>query len=359
MGLDFTTWTVLSMSNRQWTVILTLGLGALLAGCEATTCARDAGVAWAKETAGTPDALGERDGLADGRGSNRRDVVNSGVGDAALGEDANPDSALAQDAADSEAEDATGLDVPSDASGGGCSTCLKPGTVHRVTLLQVTQLDGKDHPVIGVLNPLWAEDIALYELNILFRVVSVEDTELQLSVLSGARVGTDGQICAMEDTVSPLSLTRAGCLTSDPAPTVLSIFDGAPTTPKTCTTFPTTLPVRHVIPVVNAKITADYSSDCTVMINGQVDGVIALEAIEQICTCSTGTGIYSDKCGSPDDAYVDANCGGCGSSWKSLLDLLKAFGPLDFSCTTEDDKPGVCIKARFEAVAFDAPPSCP
>ena len=252
-----------------------------------------------------------------------------------------------------------GLDVPSDVSPVECADCLLPGKAYRVTLLEVTQLDGKDHPVIGVLNPLWAEDIKLSELNILFRVVSVADDRLELSVLTGARVGTDGAICAIEDTLAPLILSRAGCFNPTSEPSALNIFAGAPTTPKNCTVFPTTLPVRHVIPVVNAKITGEYSKDCKKMLNGQVDGVIAEEALKQICTCSTGTGIYSDKCGVPDNNYVDEKCGGCGKSWKSLMDLLKAFGPLDYSCKTEDGKPGVCLKGRFEAVEFDDPPSCP
>ncbi|GMV41024.1 MAG: hypothetical protein AMXMBFR64_27400 [Myxococcales bacterium] len=252
------------------------------------------------------------------------------------------------------------LDVPADVSPVECSDCMKVGDFYRVNLLEVTQLDGKDHPVIGVLNPLWKEDIHLFELNILFRVVAIEDTKLELAVISGARVGTDGKVCIVKDTEAPLKLTRAGCFAPDSEPAALNIYAGAPTTPKNCTVSPTTLPVRHVIPVVNAKITGQVATDCSTMTNGQVDGVIAEEALKQICTCSTGTGVFSDKCGSPDNSYADAKCGGCGNSWKSLMDLLKAFGALDYGCKTEDGKPGVCLLAHFEAERFpETPPPCP
>jgi hypothetical protein len=38
--------------------------------------------------------------------------------------------------------------------------------------------------------------------------------------------------------------------------------------------------------------------------------------------------------------------------------LLKAFGPLEYGCKTEDGEVGVCLEAVFEAVAVDPASAC-
>ena len=250
--------------------------------------------------------------------------------------------------------------VPEDVSPVACSECL-PGKVYRLDSLVVTELDGTQHPVMPVLNALWEEDIKLKELSILLEVVSVADDRLELHVVSAARVGEKGDICVKRDTEAPLSQPRTGCYLDKSDKTSMNIYAGSPVNPKNCTVWPTTLPVRHVIPVSNAVLSANFAEDCSALKDGLVDGVIAQEALQQICTCTTGTGKFSDVCGTPSNSYKDTandQCNGCGESYSSLMQLLGAFGPLQYGCKSADGKPGVCLKGTFSATAIDPPPDC-
>ena len=126
-----------------------------------------------------------------------------------------------------------------------CS-CLAVGTWYRFDTLGLTSLDGKLHPVISALNPLWLADMGIDELNILFEVTEVTQNTLTFRAVNAARVGTDGDICVLTDTGVTFTFPRDGCTLNASEESGIHVYAGDETHPKNCTT---ALPVHHAIPV--------------------------------------------------------------------------------------------------------------
>lgn len=237
-----------------------------------------------------------------------------------------------------------------------CSSCLVPGSWYRFDQLQLVGLDGnQNHPVISVLNGLWAEDIGIFELNVMFEIKEVSETNVVVDAINAARVGTEGAICLIPETRTTLRFGLDGCQLTDSEPSNINIYAGNETNPKNCST---TQPVRHAIPITNLKIAAAVTEDCSSIVNGTtISAVFSDKALEEICTCARA-GDFSDVCEPLEADYADAvgKCAGCNGNYRNLRDLLSRFSPLQLTCTDPDGDPAVCLDAVFSAQPWPEPP---
>jgi hypothetical protein len=241
-------------------------------------------------------------------------------------------------------------------SSGDCE-CFTPGTWYRFDTLVIVSLDGGDHPVIPTLNPLWEADIKKMELSILLEIVEVTADKVELRAMNAARITDEGDICALEHTISTVIHPRQGCHLLDSEMTAISVYAGSPDHPKNCTTV---LPVVHAIPVEQVVLAAEISPECDQIINGEViSGIISQDALFKTCTCLVlGTGL-AEECEELEADYIgdSDDCVGCNRNYISLESLLNGFGALAFICKTLDDLPAVCLEATYSAVRLDEAPA--
>ncbi len=242
----------------------------------------------------------------------------------------------------------------------GPCDCLTAGSWYRFDTLGLSSLDGEVHPVIATLNPLWLADMGISELNILFELVEVAQDSLTVRAVNGARVGTDGDICILDETAVSFDFPRDGCALHPSQESAINVYAGDETHPKNCTTV---LPVQHAIPVQKVVLEANLSDSCDRINDGNVvSGVIGREELLSTCTCLTfGGDLSHEACGELDPDYVsdDGFCKGCNDTYINLEELLNSFGALDYKCTTVTDGDAVCIDGFFSAYLLDsAPPSC-
>lgn len=267
-------------------------------------------------------------------------------------------------------EEDEGVGPPPDA-GATCGDCVMAGTWYRFTTLKVTQLDeagpGQPEGPIGVLNPIWAGDIANFELNILFEVLELTSDMVRFRVVNGARVGSDGQICVLEDTGAEIVYKRTGCALNGEEPANLFVYAGTATNPKNCA--PNLQ--FHAIPVSNVLATATFTGICddpeADKISGSLTGVLGKDDLPQICACIVVGDQTSDDCMPPDPSFLDdgkdpPNCAGCSGSFNNLFGLLIALNKgndLNYTCQTTDGKEATCIEADFVATRMtESPGAC-
>lgn len=275
-------------------------------------------------------------------------------------------------AVDTSSGDVASLPGDASASGGGCD-CLAKGQWFRFNTLQIKSLDGKQHLVIGALNPIWQSDIDKHELNFFLEVQDVTEKTLVFRIVNAARTDKAGSMCLMGATSSVITMERNGCALQNKEAAGLNVYAGTVANPKNCTTG---LAVPHSIPVRKAFFKADIAPDCSAVLNGLLmEGSIAKDALDSTCTCLKTGGAPAEECGVPDKAFAGYNsdknekgkppvfctecCKGCNSNFTNLNELLDSFGPLDYTC--QDDKGGkaVCLSATFAAKKADMPANCP
>ena len=276
--------------------------------------------------------------------------------------------------ADTGSGDSAALPGDGTSTGDGCA-CLQPGMVFRFDNLQIKSLDGNpDHLVIGTLNPLWKGDIDKHELNFFLEIKDVSETELQLRIVNGARMDKAGNVCALPVTSNTVTMQRNGCKLKNLVATGLNVYAGTPANPKNCTTG---LEVPHAIPVRNAFFEAEVAPGCGRVQNGVLtQGTIGKESLDNTCTCLTLGGKPAEECGVPDAKFAGYPslqneegkppqfckecCKGCNPIFTNLKELLVMFGELQYKCSDDKGKPGVCLSALFEAPRIDkVPVDCP
>jgi len=272
--------------------------------------------------------------------------------------------------ADSPGSDLGAPELPGDVTAAAECSCLAVGQWYRFTKLKLLTLDGGDHPVIVVLNPLWATDIKHNELNFFFGVTAASDTHVTFNVVNAARTDDKGGMCMLDvdsglDTTVVLEMPRAGCALQKSSKAGINVYAGTTVNTKNCAP---DLPVKHAIPVRNAELEGTLKSDCSGIIEGKVlSGSFSKAALGKICTCLTVGAQRAEECGVPDPKYTpdpngsdDPLCGGCNSKYQNLMTLLNAFGDLQYTCLSEDGGPAVCLTAEFTAErVLDPPKSCP
>jgi len=244
--------------------------------------------------------------------------------------------------------------------GTSCSGCPAVGQMYRFDTLAVTKLDHAVNPVTDVLNPVWEKDIEFNELNIIFEVVEITDTELNFRAINAARVGTEGDTCLMTNTAIDMRMNRDGCSIESSEPAGMNIYGGTQEHPKTC------VPGHsiHAIAVQGVELAASLTEDCDQIINGEiVNAYLPKEFLDKTCSCITTGSDLSDKCLIPDPTYEDDNCGGCNDGFVALNTYLKAFSPggkLEYLCTTDSGDPAVCLSGHFSLTLLDSPiEECP
>lgn len=244
-------------------------------------------------------------------------------------------------------------DVSSHIPSGACD-CLTVGRWYRFETLALTSIDGAEHPVISTLNNLWQADIEASELSIMMEITAVSETSVTTRVLNGARIDGTSEVCALEDTAVEIVFPRDGCRLDTSSDSAFNVYAGTEAYPKNCTT---TLPVPHAIPVSRARLEGNVSEDCGQILAGKVpSGGLGKAELEQVCTCLLLPGSPAEDCGALEPGFADTACVGCNKNYKSLSQLLTAFGDVTWSCTTEDGAPAACITADFTAVAMEAGP---
>lgn len=249
--------------------------------------------------------------------------------------------------------------------------CLQVGQWFRFDTLAVAALDDqKRHPIINVLNALWAADIAHLELNVWMEVAAVDGNQVTLRAVNAARLNADiSQACLLPYTAIEMVFERQGCAMTMPTAASLNIYAGSESIPKNCGP---TLGVKHTIPVSNVQITMNLAEECTKFTDGFVDNAALSETeLGNICTCSTSPDQYAEaccanhdpanpdpNCPAVDPAYADpkGRCNGCGEKFNNLFDLLDQFGALSFKCTAPDGGRAACLDAKFTAMRIDQAP---
>jgi len=253
-------------------------------------------------------------------------------------------------------------DIVEEVAQGGesCSGCPEVGQMYRFDTLIVDKLDNQENPVTDVLNPVWAKDIELYELNIIFEVVEVTDTALNFRAVNAARVGFEGEMCLMGNTAIDMKMNRSGCEIQSSEAAGMNIYSGSETNPKNC------VPGHSInaIAVQGVELAASLSEDCGNIINGNiVKAYLPKDFLDRTCSCITTGSDQSDACLMPDPTYEDKSCGGCNDGFVALNTYLKAFSPggkLDYLCENEDGQPAVCLGGSFSLTRLDAPiEECP
>lgn len=255
-------------------------------------------------------------------------------------------------------------DAPPDVEGSGSEpcACLVPGLWFRFDTLVVTSLDGGEHPVTETLSALWEKDIEKLELNILMRVEEVTATEVRLTAVNGARVeGSTTELCILPDTAVEVVHPRDGCKLGESDKSAMNVYAGSTAFPKNCAT---TLSPEHSIHVRNVVVRSEATPACDGIVNGEVvEGAIGEEELAATCTCLVYNDDPADVCEPLDPTFVkgegeDAACHGCNANFQRLSTLVGAFQKLEYTCTTPDDRPAVCLTATYSAVAVDAPVEC-
>lgn len=253
-------------------------------------------------------------------------------------------------------------DAKPDTGPAGTCDCATVGDWYRFTVLAIDTLAGNaDNALLGLLNGIWAKDIAAYGLNVMVEVTEVTDTEVRLRAVSGARVGgRDSQeVCVLPGTDSEAVLPRAGCELQDSEPTGINIYAGSTTRVKNCA--PGLTPM-HAIPARDLVLTATVANDCGSLTGGKVvSGVITEDALDSVCSC-VNDDVEDCFAIDPDYPGKGGHCVGCEQGFAHLKGLLQAppSNIKEFACTSLDGEPALCITAHFEAVRMETSPSpCP
>jgi len=236
--------------------------------------------------------------------------------------------------------------------------CLAPGQWFRFDTLGLLDLDGWEHPVVGILNALWSTDIGKGEINILLEVSEVTAETVTMNVVNGKQVDGTTEVCQDPASAASMVFPRQGCTLSATNETSFNVYAGTERYPKNCAV---DLPVQHVIPVSRAVLSGQVSESCDVISDGQVpSGVLGQAAIGEICTCLLTPDQPTELCGDLDATYADGACDGCNAKYKSLTQLLVQLGggdDLSWSCTTSEGGPATCLTATWSAVRMDATPA--
>ena len=261
-------------------------------------------------------------------------------------------------------------DVVMSCEGGGAfCDCAVPGRVYRMTTLALDSLAGVDgHAIIRVLNPLWAGDIGRKELNIFVEIVEARGNEVTVRLVNGLRsTGLDvpfdeGAACSKEDTAITFTAVPSEDGGFENAePTGFNISSGTVGEPKLCS--PQLSPANSIL-VRNIGLRAEFSEDCSQLINGVVSSAAILaEALNATCMCKKVGGTAED-CGEPiaDHVNEDGSCAGCNENFQNLGELMNSLNgglPLASDCDLEDGQEGICVSGQFEAeLLTEVPAAC-
>lgn len=239
-----------------------------------------------------------------------------------------------------------------------CESCVEQGAWYRFTKLQLEQLDGGGHPVIAVLNNLWAGDVEGHALNVLFEVRAVDGDQITMGAMNAAWVSeAEDDYCLMPETAIEFVFTRNQCSIINRISAGINIYAGSKEIPKNCSPEGEAI---NAIPVRDVILGADFSSDCSQILNGRVQSAaIKRSALEETCSCLSPI-IESCEGVNPDfEGNSFGECAGCNIRYNSLSRQLNMFQELTWECEVDGEE-AVCLEASFEASKLSfTPPACP
>ncbi len=258
---------------------------------------------------------------------------------------------------------------------GQCSECLAVGGYYRFTELALQSVAGGADSLTSALNAAWANDMSKGELSIFMRVEKIDGNTVTFRLVSGARVGKDGDKCLVRETEVDLSLplTEAGMGPS--ISTDFYVYAGSEAHPKNCNP----MAAAHAIPVVEVVATVTCSGVCDPRdadtLEGTFAAALAKEGLHGTCVCLDlgPTTTSDDVCGDFSADYVGMDdegnpngvCDGCGEKYQELGGLIPAFNggaDLDWeSCKETVGADAACLTAGFKAIRIteaDLPADC-
>ena len=239
-----------------------------------------------------------------------------------------------------------------------CESCAEVGAWYRFTALELESLDGGPHPVISVLNNLWARDVDDHVLNVLFEVRSVEGDQITMGAMNAAWVSeADDDYCLMPETAIEFIFTQSQCSISNSDAAGINIYAGSKEIAKNCSPEGE---ATNAIPVRDVLLGADFSADCSQLLSGSVrSAAIKRSALEGTCSCLSPV---LESCEGVDPNFEgnsSGECVGCNTRYNSLSRQLNMFQELTWECEVDGEQ-AVCLEASFAASKLSFTPSaCP
>ena len=239
-----------------------------------------------------------------------------------------------------------------------CESCAEVGAWYRFTTLELESLDGGPHPVVSVLNNLWARDVDDHVLNVLFEVRSVEGDQIKMGAMNAAWVSeADDDYCLMPETAIEFIFTQSQCSISNSDSAGINIYAGSKEITKNCSAEGE---ATNAIPVRDVLLGADFSTDCSQLLSGSVrSAAIKRSALEGTCSCLSP---ILESCEGIDPSFEGnsfGECMGCNTRYNSLSRQLNMFQELTWECEVDGEE-AVCLEASFAASKLSFTPSvCP
>lgn len=240
----------------------------------------------------------------------------------------------------------------------GCMSCVEVGAWYRFTTLQLNSIDGGSHPVIPVLNNLWAGDVEAHSLNVFFEIKAMDGDQIKIGAMNAAWVSEEeDDYCLLPETAIEFIFTQSECSIANSEPAGINIYAGSQEIPKNCSPEGE---AQNAIPVRDVLLEADFTEDCAELINGSVrSAAIKRSALEETCSCLSPV---IESCQGIDPNFegnMFGECGGCNTRYNSLSRQLNTFQPLTWECQVDGEQ-AVCLEASFDARRLSFTPSvCP
>ena len=240
-------------------------------------------------------------------------------------------------------------------AGDRCTSCMEIGTWYRFTKLQLEAIDNGPHPVIQVLNSLWAADVDSHALNVLFEVRAIDGDQITMGAMNAAWVSeVEDDYCLLPETSIEFIFTQDGCSVANNLSAGINIYAGSQEIPKNCSPEGE---AQNAIPVREVLLEAKLSSDCSELMNGTVrSAAIKKTALEETCSCLSP---IISSCQGLDPDFEGNNfdeCAGCNQRYSSLSRQLNSISPLTWECDVDGEQ-AVCIEASFAATRLSFTPS--
>ena len=248
--------------------------------------------------------------------------------------------------------------TPAGEAASSCESCIEQGTWYRFTTLKLETLDGGEHPVIPILNNLWKGDVDAHALNVLFEVRAIEGEQITMGAMNAAWVSeAENDYCLMPETAIEFIFTQSECSIVNTDSAGINIYAGSKEIAKNCSPGGDAI---NAIPVRDVLLGADFSADCSQLLNGSVQSAaIKRSALEGTCSCLSP---ILESCEGVNPNFEGNNfgeCAGCNTRYNSLSRQLNMFQELKWECEVDGEE-AVCLEASFEASKLNfTPPVCP
>jgi hypothetical protein len=261
---------------------------------------------------------------------------------------------------------------------GECTTFCKcavdafKDSVFRFTWLEIDEPE----EFAGLLNPIWETDLRNNVLNVVFQVIDVQKKQGsaaafdQFTLLTGPGWRSPplpvilppkseeespqtvvDHYCLLEGMTREITFKPYHgnqCIFKSTDDSLLNFHTGAIDNPLLCAP---DLDPPDSIPLRNLKVRFGFNEDCTGILDGYLEGCIAIEDANRICMClkSGDCPIIPIPQGEFPQSDLATYCKDrCGEKWISFGASVGLFGLLP-TCLTTDGKPGYRLQGFVQA----------